>query len=205
MNSEESVSCWIRQLQKGDQQAAQRLWDRYGNALQKIARNHYGCALNAVFDEQDLAQSVFLALWKNAETGRLAGVQNRNELWWLLLEITRRRAMARMTYNNASRRKSTPEGSGSSPDGTGTFDPLVHLTDHRQLSPEVLTILNEEHEQFMSLLRDDLSREIAQLHLEGFTTEEVAVKTDVSSRTVGRKLKLIRELWSRELASRPLE
>lgn len=204
MDAEESVSSWIRQLRQGDQQAAHRLWNRYGEALQKIARSRYGFVLNAVFDEQDLAQSVFMSLWKNAESGRLAEVQDRNELWWLLLEITRRRAMARMTYNNASKRKRQTSGEAESAGGTETFNPLHHLTDPRQLSPEVLTILNEEHERFMSLLRDDLTRTVAQLHLEGFSADEIAVKIDLSSRTIVRKLKLIRDLWTRELNSRGL-
>lgn len=202
LDSEESVSSWIRQLQQGDQQAAQRLWGRYGDALQKIARSRYRSALNAVFDEQDLAQSVFLALWKTAEAGRLASVQDRNELWWLLLEITRRRAMARMTYNNASKRKNSAAATPGSTGASETVDPLSQLSDPRQLSPEVLTILDEEHGHFMDLLPDDLMHTIALLHLEGYSNEEIAQKVDFSQRTVSRKLKLIRDIWIKELNSR---
>jgi len=196
----ESISSWIRLLQDGNLDAISPLWHRYGAALEKIARKHYRSALNAVFDEQDLAQSVFMALWRNAEAGRLEQVRDRNELWWLLLEITRRRAMARMTYNNAQKRK---PGLAFSParDDSSTFDPLSQLTNTRQLSPEVLTILNEEHERFMGLLKDDVLRTIAQLHLEDHAVDEIARQLDVSPRTITRKLKLIRDQWTRELDS----
>jgi len=190
----ESVSSWICQLSQGNQQAAFKLWNRYGKALQNLAKAHYTFALNAVFDEHDLAQSVFMALWQNAEAGRLKGVRDRQELWWMLLEMTRRRAISRAKYNQATKRPQAPSNPGK-------YDPLPELSDPKQLSPEVLSILHEEHDRIMQLLPDDRLRTIAQLHLEGFSNEEIAGKIELSPRTISRKLKLIRDQWSIELHS----
>jgi len=192
-----SVSSWICQLSQGNQQAAFKLWNRYGKALQHLAKMHYPFALNAVFDEHDLAQSVFMALWQNAEAGRLDGVRDRQELWWMLLEMTRRRAISRAKYNQAAKRTSSPQAQPN-PD---KYDPLPELSDPKQLSPEVLSILHEEHDRIMRLLPDDRSRTIAQLHLEGFSNDEIAEKVELSSRTIIRKLRLIRDQWSIELHS----
>jgi len=197
----DSVSSWIRKLEKGDQTAAYRLWDRYGEALQRIARSKFGPALNATFDEQDLAQSVFMALWKNAESGRLEQIKDRHELWWLLLEITRRRALSRMEYNQAAKRLPESGNAKSASSSSGDIDPLANIADPRELSPEVISILTEEHERFMSLLRDDTMRSIARLHLEDFSLEEIAIRVDVSVRTITRKLKIIRDIWAKELES----
>ena len=47
-------------------------------------------------------------------------------------------------------------------------------------------------------LSDTLLRAIALWKIEGFTTEEIAAKLGCTSRTVERKLQLIRRLWRAE-------
>ena len=197
----ESVSCWINQLKEGNQHAARRLWERYGGALQRLAKSRYRGVLNAVFDEQDLAQSVFVALWKNAEEGRLEEIQDRTELWWLLLEITRRRALSRLEFNRAQKRGAniTPDVSNSSDDSA--IDIFSQLSDLRELPPEMVVILSDEHDRFMSLLPDDMLRNIASQKLEGYSVSEIAVRLNLSTRTVIRKLNLIREHWVHEMGA----
>ena len=50
-------------------------------------------------------------------------------------------------------------------------------------------------------LSDTILRAIALWKMEGFTTEEIASKLDCTTRTVERKLQLIRRLWDRGEAS----
>jgi len=50
-------------------------------------------------------------------------------------------------------------------------------------------------------LSDDTLRSVATLRLEGYSNEEAAAKLDVSVRTVERKLRIIRQVWSAELES----
>lgn len=194
----ESISHWIHQLSEGNQNAAFRLWERYGPALQRLAKSRFQMALNASFDEHDLAQSVFFALWKHAGSGGVEEIRDRTELWWLLLEMTRRRAMARLAYNQAEKRnarRNQPTGTSDS----DAIDPFSQISDSREMPPEMIVILNDEHQRFMSLLRDDTLRNIAGQKLEGYSVEEIATRMNLSSRTVIRKLNLIREHWSHEL------
>lgn len=195
----ESVSSWIRQLGQGNQTAASRLWERYGPALERLARSRYGPALNATFDEQDLAQSVFFALWKNAEAGGLDEIRDRSELWWLLLKLIHRRACSRLRYNQAQKRSGEVSAQTLVQSSSGALDPLGQFANPRDLPPELIVVLSDEHERLMGLLRNDQLREIAGMKLEGYLVEEIAEKLGISVRSVIRKLNLIREQWDQEL------
>ncbi|OYW15066.1 MAG: hypothetical protein B7Z55_15300, partial [Planctomycetales bacterium 12-60-4] len=65
--------------------------------------------------------------------------------------------------------------------------------------PDLAVMMEDEHSRLMQQLRDDLLRQVAHLRLVGLTNEEIATELGISTRTVIRKLNLIRELWSREL------
>ncbi len=66
-------------------------------------------------------------------------------------------------------------------------------------SPEMLAILEEQHQRLLELLADDTLREIAIGRMQGETNEEIAAGLKLSVRSVERKLNLIRESWQREL------
>ena len=53
----------------------------------------------------------------------------------------------------------------------------------------------EEIEKLTAALGDETLREIVGYKLEGFTNEDIALKLNVSSRTVVRKLRRIRQEW----------
>ena len=57
-----------------------------------------------------------------------------------------------------------------------------------------------ECQELLDRLSDTLLRAIALWRIEGFTTEEIAAKLGCASRTVERKMQLIRRLWRAEPA-----
>jgi DNA-directed RNA polymerase specialized sigma24 family protein len=59
--------------------------------------------------------------------------------------------------------------------------------------------MDEENRRLMALLRNDQLRNIALLRVEGYTVVEVAKKLSITSRSVERKLQLIRGAWTTEL------
>jgi len=198
--SNDSVTIWLRQLGQGDQDAARQLWDRYSPELERLARSRFRGALTAVSDEQDLVQSVFRVLWTGAAAGQWDSVQDRSELWWLLLAITRRKALKRLAYNSRLKRGETTvslnelETRGGDPSGRQSFDVAGD-----EPPPELILMLREEQERLLAMLRNEALRTIAVWKLEGYTHEEIAGKLGVAPRTVIRKLNLIRETWSEEL------
>jgi RNA polymerase sigma factor (sigma-70 family) len=196
----DSVTLWLRQFSQGNQEAARRLWNRYSSALLRLAQDRYRGAVSAAADEEDLVQSVFQALWCGAADGRLDTVKDRTELWWLLMAITRRKAINRKAYN--TRRKRGQQVRSLSQletiSGESSCTPPGSVADD-QPPAELVLMLEEEQQRLLASLREDVLRSIAVWKMEGETHEQIAKKLGVTPRTVVRKLNLIRETWSKEL------
>src|SRR5262245_60286337 len=104
MMSTQSVSLWLSNLKKGQEIAAQRLWERYAMQLVALARRRLQGAPKRVADEDDIAASVFQSLCRGAAAGRLQNITNRDDLWWCLLAITRRKVVDYVRRETAQKR-----------------------------------------------------------------------------------------------------
>lgn len=195
-----SVSQWITNLQKGDADAAQRLWDRYFEELVKFARERLGATPRQAKDEEDVALSVFDSFCRGAKAGRLADLKDRHELWWTLLAITRRKVVDQFRVNNRQKHGTMsvkPETDVDLDEKTGEKFDLELILDETP-GPEIFLQLDEEWQRLLSLLRDDTLRRIACWRIEGFSILDISKKLRVLPRTVGRKLSLIRSKWTEE-------
>ena len=191
-----SVTGWLRGLEGDDSDAAQNLWDRYFGRLLQRAKTLLEEKQQHRLDGEDIVVDVMTSLWKGARDGRFKDVRNRDELWWLLLAITR------MTLVDGIRKGSAQKRGGLTK--TYAFDGEDPGRIYAQLvsgepSPEDALMLAEEVSRLLSLLPDEKSRGIAVHWLEGCTQQEIAQRTDVSTATVTRKLRLIRQIWKAEL------
>lgn len=65
-------------------------------------------------------------------------------------------------------------------------------------TPEDAAQFADDYERLLAKLGDETLRRIALRKLEGYTTIEIAAEIGTSSRTVDRKLNLIRAIWDRE-------
>src|SRR6516165_9409848 len=92
MSLEGSVTRWIGLLQNGDPAAAQRLWERYFASLVRLARRRLGQAARAAADEEDVALCAFHSFCRRAAGGRFPQLQDRHDLWRLLVAFTARKA-----------------------------------------------------------------------------------------------------------------
>ncbi|HEX5472616.1 MAG TPA: ECF-type sigma factor, partial [Lacipirellulaceae bacterium] len=104
MPGDHSVSQWITHLKEGDANAAQRLWERYADQLVEIARRRLKNAPKRAADEEDVAASVFHSLCRGAAAGRLQEVKSRDDLWWLLLAITKQKVVDHVRRETAQKR-----------------------------------------------------------------------------------------------------
>lgn len=201
MVSPNSVSQWIASLKGKDADAAQRLWERFSVELIDLARRKLGAAPRGMADEEDIAQSVFRSLCRGAASGRFAAVQNRDDLWWLLLAITKQKVVDHVRRESAQKRgggRVTSEAAlaHASQEHLFSLDWLVGDTP----TPEFLAILDEQNQRLMGLLRDDRLRDVAMSRLEGYTVAEIAENLAISTRSVERKLQLIRKAWAKDLS-----
>jgi RNA polymerase sigma factor (sigma-70 family) len=196
-----SVSCWISSLNQGELDAAQNLWDRYANHLVEIARRKLGNAPKGAADEEDVAQNVFASICRGAAAGRLMDVKNRDDLWWLLLAVTRQKVANHVRNELAQKRgagrvcsESALRGSVGSNSGF-RLDYVVG----EEPTADFIAMLNEQHLRLLEILPSPSLRQVAVFRIEGYTVAEIAARLGISVRAVERKLQLIRSKWSAEL------
>lgn len=194
-----SVTLWLNELKHGSEEAATELWQRYFSKLIALANRKLGPAPRRVTDEEDLALDVFNSLCDGAERGRFERLNDRDDLWKLLVAMTRNKSANQLRSQSALKRGGQKvRGLSIFVDASGDGQGLdVFLGDDP--TPEFLVQIQEEQERLMNLLRDENHRQIAQLRLHGYSVNEVAEKMGISSRSIKRKLALIREAWIVEL------
>jgi RNA polymerase sigma factor (sigma-70 family) len=201
MSSSHSVSQWIASLKAGDLEAVHHLWSRYWPQLINRAKQHLGASPKGMADEEDVAQNVFLSFCRGAAAGRFHDVKNRDELWWLLLAITKQKSVTSVRRELAKKRgggRVKLESAMSHGEGERRDLSLDRLIGDAP-TPDLLAMLKEQNTHLLGVLRDDRLREIARSRIEGYTVVEIADELAVTTRTVERKLQLIRNAWTKEL------
>lgn len=202
MADKQSVTGWLQALQDGDEGAADSLWRRYFEKLVHLARHRLGDSPRRVADEQDVAMSVFKSLCEGVERGEFERLNDRDDLWRLLATITARKADQQVRWLMRQKRGGgevrgdsvfLKEGSENETPG---FDGLAS----NEPTPEFLAQLTEEHQRLMNLLPDEGLRQIARWKMDGWLTTEIAAQLNITTRSVERKVQLIREIWKEELS-----
>src|SRR5580704_3650039 len=92
MSHEGSVTRYIRQMKAGEQAALQKLWEGCFQRLVGLARQRLRGAPRQAADEEDVALSAFDSFCRGAEQGRFPRLDDRDNLWRLLVVITARKA-----------------------------------------------------------------------------------------------------------------
>jgi DNA-directed RNA polymerase specialized sigma24 family protein len=201
MSSEASVTHWLGLLKIGDRAAAQPLWERYFRLLVVRARAALGAAPRRAADEEDVALSAFTSFCRGAEQGRFPQLDNRDDLWRILLTLTTRKAAHQVRDEFRARRgggKVTAEADLLSPDSEDGEAALARVMG-AEPTPELAAQLAEECRRLLDRLGDDDLRSIALWQMEGDTVPEIAAKLGRSERTVARKLTVIRDRWREEI------
>jgi len=198
-----SVTRWIGGLKAGDGQALQPLWDRYYAMLVERARAKL-CALRsstAVNDEEDLASSAFHSLYQGVREGRFPRLEDRDDLWRLLVHLTACKAVDRHRAEIRQKRGGgkvvneadmVAAGAGAEDDGS----PLDRVIGSEP-SPEFAAMVAEEYLRRLDELGDEALRRIAELKLACYSNEEIRQQLGCSLRTLTLKLELIRKKWQR--------
>jgi DNA-directed RNA polymerase specialized sigma24 family protein len=147
-----------------------------------------------VADEEDVALSAFDSFCRGAERGRFPRLDDRGDLWQLLVVITVRKA-----YDLANHERRAARGGGR----------VVSLSDLAETgadqilgdepTPELAAQVAEECRRLLDRLGNKTYRSVALLKMEGYTHEEIARKLGCVRFSVDRKLRAIREIWGQEL------
>src|SRR5262245_43708148 len=92
--SDDAVTLWLERLREGDAEAAQKVWERYFERLVRLAGSRLPNHARRDFDEEDVALSALRTFFAGAAEQRFPQLTDRNDLWALLVLITRRKASA---------------------------------------------------------------------------------------------------------------
>ena len=193
----QSITVWFDELKRGSPDAAEQLWNRLFGRLVDYARTRMSGIDRRVSDEEDIAIGVMAALCEAAERNRLPSIEGREDLWRMLLRWTRNDVFDQRRYQEAAKRGGG-DVRGESAIRSGDTQ-ITSSLDRFVSDAHPADVLHEMSEQFTELLQrlpDDVLRTIAIDRLHGYQNEEVAVRLGVSTRTVERKLRLIRGFWT---------
>lgn len=196
---DEPVTLWMQQLREGQSDAAQQLWNHFCERLLDLARSKLPPNMARVYDEEDVAVSAFHSLCRGISARRFPDLQDRDNLWRLLVTISARKVTERRRYDSREKRHRPGALAGSQPDAA-TDDSSHELANVQspEPSPALAAEFAETCERLFGLLNEDILRQVAQLKLEGYQNAEIAQRLGCTRRTVERKLERIRRSWSGE-------
>jgi RNA polymerase sigma factor (sigma-70 family) len=193
MSASPDVTQWFRQLQAGDREAVQKLWERYFHGLVVLARKKLGDVPRGAADEEDVALSAFNSFVCRAEEGRLPSLEDSDDLWHVLVTITTRKAINLAVHEGRDRRdwrRVQGQGDGDSDSGS-----LLRSLIGREPEPAFAAEVAEEFEQLLARLPNDEMRRVVLLKMQSYTNEEIASQLDCSLTRIERKLRRVRNAW----------
>ena len=199
MSSRGSVTSWLDLLKAGDQAAAHQLWARYFSALVKLARRKLRDLPRRAADEEDVALSAFDSFCRAAEQHRFPRLDDRHDLWQILVLLTARKITAHKRHVHRKKRGGGAVLDESALGNLGSPGPGLDQFFGKEPTPEFVAEIAEEFRRLLDVLDDERLRMVAVRKMEGYTTEDIARELDCDPRTVERKLRAIRQLWEHEV------
>ena len=190
-------------LKAGDAVVGQHLWQRYVNSLVRLATRKLGNASKKVSDEDDVVLSAFNALLQGVAEGRFSQLDDRDDLWQLLVMLTERKAIGVWRREQAEKRgggKVRGESAVLGPQGSGSRG--LGQVAGAEPTPEFAAQMAEDFAQRLAMLGEQPQlKQIACDKMAGYTNTEIAQRLGCSVRSVERQLNLIRKLWTSDQSS----
>jgi RNA polymerase sigma factor (sigma-70 family) len=180
-DGQQQVTHWLKLLKTGDQASAQPLWELYFGRLVRLVRARL--RKSPVVDEEALAASAFRSFWLGAARGRFPRLDDRHDLWRILVTIAGQKIADELERNNALKR-----GAGMKRAEAASLDLIIG----HEPTPEIAAIIAEEFQRLLDRLTNDEYRQIALWKMEGFTNEEIGQRLGCAVRTVANRLDVIR-------------
>lgn len=189
-----SVTEWLQAVEQGDEIAAQRLWERYYSSLLKLARARLSGRGSRGFDEQDVVLNAFDACYRGLQSGRFPHINDRHDLWKLLISLTARKAVDGIRRETRQKRGGGNVYAEADLNSESDEQTLARVVG-AEPTPEFAAMFAEDLHVRLDSLPDNGLREICLWKMEGWTNDEIAARLDCTTRTVERKLELIRKHW----------
>ncbi len=197
MPDSDAEKSWIKALKRGDEEAAQQLFEVYFQRLVGLARKKLQALPQRAADPSGVAQSALNSFFQGVRRNAFPKLNDQDDLWCLLMVITARKAAHNVRDERRVKRGGGQVRGESALNAchANDFNGLAHVIDNAGQTPEMAAILSEELSLRFEELGDATLREIALLKLQNYTSAEIAERLGVVQRTVERKLQVIRTIW----------
>ena len=196
MASNGSVTRWVGRLKAGDQGAAQHLWERYFRRLVGLARKKLRDTPRRAADEEDVALSAFNSFFRGVRQGCFPQLNDRDNLWRLLVTLTARKAFDQVREARTKKRGGGTVSGESGLHGTDSTTTGFEKILSKEPTPDFAAQVAEECRRLLDLLGDSELRAVALWKMEGDTNEQIAARLTCAPSTVERKLRRIRAVWA---------
>lgn len=181
----ESGRSLIERWRAGDEDAARQLFDIYVERLVALARRRISQRLSSRLDPEDIVQSVFRTFFGRVRAGQFH-MEDKEDICKLLMRITVHKTLRQVAFHKAAKRDPNQETVQSE----HSREMLMELLD-REPTPDAAVAFVDHLENFLRMSRPQ-DRDILELRLQGFGTEEIAKKLDISDRSVRRVFERLR-------------
>ncbi|MGE3316049.1 MAG: ECF-type sigma factor [Planctomycetaceae bacterium] len=199
MGDEINPTTWLGLLKAGDSQAAQRLWEAYFERLVGLAQRKLSGIPTRAFDGEDIALAAFDSFYRGVRKGHFPELNDRNDLWQILVMLTARKAIDQKLHERRDKRGGGHVRGESAFDGRDDLQRGIERVIASDPTPEFAAEVAEEFRTLLQQLGDDDLRRLAVAKFEGHSNEEIARQRGISVRSVERKLAVIRGLWKEKL------
>lgn len=192
----DELESWVQGLAGGDRAAIEQVWREYFEKLVSLARRRLESMPRRDQDEEDVALSAMHSFVRGAARQRFPKLQDRDDLWRILVTITARKAV------RFKRRRMADKRGGGQVRGESIFVAAGNeanwgLADVLKQEPTA-ELAVETAEMFRVLyanLQDPVMEQVVLARIEGHTVTEIAEQLGCTTRTVERKLQLARKRW----------
>jgi RNA polymerase sigma factor (sigma-70 family) len=190
-----SVTEWIDELKCGGADASAKIWRRYVEQLVREADRRLKNMPRRAVEGEDIAQEAFAAFFRGVERQHFSRLDDRHDLWQVLIMLADRRAKDHM------RRQLGPQRGLGQIRGDSVMEPAGDETASRSMgfdklpgplpTPESAEALIRLIQRSFPELRDEELQRIALDRAANFTIAEIAERQGISLRTAERKIELI--------------
>jgi DNA-directed RNA polymerase specialized sigma24 family protein len=193
MNDDGSVTVLLNAIKaEMDQEAAQKLYERYFRQLEHIARGKLRGSDRRVQDEEDVAQVVLGQFFMGVRRKRFPQLADRHDLWQVLMMILSRRVVDHRRRTNHREAALPTAANLSSQSSSGAVGEVIAAVSP---NPRELLELEEELRRRVNQLPKKVLQRVAMWKLQQQTNAEIAALLDCSVSTVERFLRDIRKRW----------
>jgi RNA polymerase sigma factor (sigma-70 family) len=184
---EEGWQRLIGGLRAGDAVTEREFWARYGEALHRLAEKRLSPPLQARVGPEDVAQSACRTFLRRARAGEFQ-LADSTALWRILCLLTLTKVREQARFHRRRKRSVDREVRLGAPAGDSSA-PVLDVIDVG-IAPDDAAALADQMEALFARL-DEQERQVVALKLQDLTNDEVALRLNLSERTVRRTLKRV--------------